>query len=92
METTGDRSHKSSSEVIWARKQIAASEFAGSVRIASARQCLLLAQSGHGSGADECPLLGVKRTLRKLGPAVPITPDNLPLSELTWVLVRAKCR
>jgi hypothetical protein len=25
--------------------------------------CPLLAQSGHGECADECPLLGVKRTL-----------------------------
>jgi hypothetical protein len=26
------------------------------------RPCLLLAQSGHGHGAERCPLLGVKRT------------------------------
>src|ERR1044071_1393892 len=29
---------------------------------ASARECPLLAQSGHGLFAEACPLLGVKRT------------------------------
>jgi len=34
---------------------------------ADALQCLLLAQSGHPDALNQCPLLGVKRTLISSG-------------------------
>src|SRR5262249_55232249 len=49
-------------------------------------QCMspLLAQSRHHSGADPCPLLGVKRTSIGSGPMSAFDPKRTPRHPTTW--------
>ena len=50
-------------------------------------ECLLLAQSGHSSGASQCPLSGVKQTSH--GPlAMSASDPKRTLAELNWTSVQ----
>src|SRR6516225_9820253 len=65
-----------------------ANEVIASQRFCRSAECLLLAQSGHPDTLNQCPLLGVKRTLTGRAPMSAFDPNRTQAAFLISIKLR----